>query len=66
MTSSAMNSVAEDEGFIVAYPNAIDDNWSYNEDHDVGFIDTLLASVGSEYSIDPRGFTRQVYRKEES
>jgi polyhydroxybutyrate depolymerase len=52
MVSSAMNSVAEEEGFIVAYPNGVDDTWKFSNDNDINFIDELLETIGSQYSVD--------------
>ena len=51
MVSSAMNSVAEEEGFIIAYPNAVDGLWKPAQ-YDFSFIDELLDTVGSQYSVD--------------
>lgn len=50
MVSSAMNAVAEENGFLVAYPNAIDGRWNYSAD--LGFIDALLMDIDSEYGVD--------------
>lgn len=50
MASSAMNTVAEENGFIVAYPNAMGGRWNYVSD--VSFIDSLLNDISSEYGVD--------------
>ncbi len=51
ITSSGMNEVAEREGFLVAYPDAVNGDWFGSEDN-VGFIDAVLDQVSSEYSVD--------------
>lgn len=50
MASSAMNAVAEENGFLVAYPNAIDGSWDRGSD--LSFIDSLLHTIESEYAVD--------------
>ena len=52
MTTSAMNAVAEEEGFLVAYPNSVGVHWDLDTDVDVRFIDTLLGTLGSQYTVD--------------
>jgi polyhydroxybutyrate depolymerase len=53
MASSAMNAVAEEKGFLVAYPNAaVDGDWSISGDHNLSFIDSLLGAIDLEYSVD--------------
>ena len=52
MASSAMNAVAEQNGFIVVYPNAVNRSWNIGTD--LGFIESLLQAIDLEYSIDPR------------
>lgn len=52
MRSSGMNVVAEQEGFIVAYPNAINRDWSRGGDHNLSFTDSLLGDIFSDYAID--------------
>ena len=49
--SSGMNEIAEREGFLVAYPDAVNGDWFGPQDN-VGFIDALLDQVSSEYSVD--------------
>jgi polyhydroxybutyrate depolymerase len=51
MTHSGMNAVAEREGFMVAYPDAVDSDWFGPQDN-IGFIDRLLDEVSSQYSIN--------------
>ena len=51
MLTSGMNTIAEQEGFLVAYPNAIEGNWSTG-DHNLGFSIALLDALVGEYSID--------------
>lgn len=55
--SLGMNVVAEREGFLVAYPSAINGNWMNSRDSDVGFIDSLLDEINSAYNVD----TSRVY-----
>lgn len=52
MDFSAMNPVAEAEGFLVAYPDAVDGDWAISNDHNISFIDSLLDAVGGEYNVD--------------
>ena len=56
ITASGMNEVAEREGFLVAYPDAVNADWFGPQDN-VGFIDALLDQVSSDYSVD----TSRVY-----
>jgi polyhydroxybutyrate depolymerase len=51
MTASGMNAVAEQEGFLVAYPDAVGGDWSGPQDN-IGFIDLLIDDVSSQYSVD--------------
>jgi polyhydroxybutyrate depolymerase len=51
MTHSGMNAVAEREGFLVAYPDAVNSDWFGPQDN-IGFVDRLLDDVASQYSID--------------
>jgi polyhydroxybutyrate depolymerase len=51
MAWSAMNKVAEREGFLVAYPDAVNGDWLGPEDN-LGFIDAIIDQVSSEYSVD--------------
>lgn len=55
-----MNAVADAEGFILAYPQGVDNLWNVaieelqNEGiDDVGFIDALLDTLLAHYPIDP-------------
>ena len=52
MNSSQMNAVAEEEGFLVAYPSAIAGNWFTPADQDLGFIDLLLETIQADYNVD--------------
>jgi polyhydroxybutyrate depolymerase len=51
MTNSGMNSVAEREGFLVAYPDAVNADWFGPQDN-IGFVDRLLDDVASQYSVN--------------
>jgi polyhydroxybutyrate depolymerase len=51
MTNSGMNAVAEREGFLVAYPDAVNADWFGPQDN-IGFVDRLLEDVSSQYSIN--------------
>lgn len=51
MTHSGMNAVAEREGFLVAYPDAVNSDWFGPQDN-IRFIDRLLQDVSSQYSIN--------------
>lgn len=64
LTRGGFNDLAERDGFIVVYPNGIDNNWNDGRDirsssahrdniDDVGFIDRLIDAMASRYSIDP-------------
>ncbi|WP_144393488.1 alpha/beta hydrolase family esterase [Pleionea sediminis] len=56
---SGWQSKAEQEGFIVAFPQGVGNSWNAgmccgdNEEDDVGFIKALVAQVGRNYLIDP-------------
>ena len=59
MNYSRMNTVADSEGFIAVYPNAAGPNNSWNSGingspniNDVGFIDALIDTLQTHYSID--------------
>lgn len=53
MSQSELNDVAETNGFLVAYPNAVSGDWNGGEDN-VDFVATgLLTDVAAEYSVDP-------------
>ena len=53
-----LNPVAEKEGFLVVYPEGVDQNWNdgrpeRNADiDDVGFFDAVLADLSKHYPID--------------
>src|SRR5687768_16082988 len=51
MTNSGMNAVAEREGFLVAYPDAVNADWFGPQDN-IGFVDSLLDDVATQYSVD--------------
>lgn len=53
MNASRMNEVSEREGFLVAYPSALQGSWSSDTpDINLGFFDDLLDNIRSNYSID--------------
>ncbi|MEX2140422.1 MAG: PHB depolymerase family esterase [Pirellulales bacterium] len=56
MTYSGMNAVAEREGFLVVYPDAVNADWFGPHDN-IGFIDGLLNDVSSQYAVN----TAKVY-----
>ena len=49
-----MNQVAEENGFLVAYPNAVNFDWQESDDHNVSFVGALLDTLESDYSVDSR------------
>jgi polyhydroxybutyrate depolymerase len=51
MVTTGMSAVAEDETFLVAYPDG-NRNWARSNDHNVGFVDSLLKAIESDYSVD--------------
>lgn len=62
---TGFDALADREGFLVAYPDAVDRNWNDGREaatipaqrqkvDDVGFIRTLVASLTREFGIDPR------------
>ncbi|MCI0642566.1 MAG: hypothetical protein L0Y70_26100, partial [Gemmataceae bacterium] len=51
MLGSLMNAVAEREGFLVAYPDAVNGNW-FGGQYNVGFIDSVLRDISSLYSVN--------------
>jgi polyhydroxybutyrate depolymerase len=53
MTYSGMNAVAEREGFLVAYPDAVNGDWFGPQDN-IGFIDQVLDDVSSQYAVNAR------------
>lgn len=57
MNYTKLNQVAENNGFIVVYPSAIDMRWNSGgrpapDVDDVGFINALIDIMSSRYSID--------------
>lgn len=57
-TTSGMDAVADEAGFIVVYPDGLNKSWNAginNEDvDDVGFINALLDHLIATYSVDDR------------
>ena len=51
MAASGMNAVAEREGFLVAYPDAVNADWFGPQDN-IGFVDRLLNDVSSQFSVN--------------
>jgi polyhydroxybutyrate depolymerase len=52
---SAFNDVADSAGFIVAYPNGIDETWNISSTSgtdDVGFISALIDTIDLQYHIN--------------
>ena len=52
---TAFNDVADSAGFLVAYPNGIDETWNISSvtgTDDVGFISALIDSIDYQYGID--------------
>lgn len=52
MDGSGMNEVADREGFLVVYPNAIDRSWSNHAELTVGFVDSILDDVRRSFAVD--------------
>ena len=52
MDISQMNRVADQEGFLVTYPNAIDGSWSNRPELTLGFVDSMLGSIATSYNVD--------------
>ena len=48
----AVSGIAEREGFLVAYPNAVNRDWLNSDDHNISFVESLLDTLTDEYSID--------------
>ena len=46
-----MNAVADREGFLIAYPDAIDGDWLGGEDN-VGFISNMIDDVDQSFGVD--------------
>ncbi|MBK9147111.1 MAG: prolyl oligopeptidase family serine peptidase [Flavobacteriales bacterium] len=64
MGVTGFNALAEQEGFLVAYPNGVNNGWNTNSPFpggstadDVGYIGALLDSLQAQYSVD----TTRVY-----
>ena len=49
---SKMDDVSEREGFLVAYPSAVDRSWTNESHSNIGYLDALLDKVSSEFSVD--------------
>lgn len=49
---SAFDAVADANGFIVAYPNGINNQWSLLNDDDILFVADLVDSLRTAYSIN--------------
>lgn len=59
MNATGFNDLAEQEGFIVAYPNGVNNGWNTNSPFpggstadDVGYIGALRDTLIAQYSID--------------
>ena len=53
MNASRMNEVSEREGFLVAYPSALQGSWSKDTpDINLGFVDALLDTIQTDYAVD--------------
>lgn len=63
LTNGRFNELADRDGFIVVYPNAVENNWNdgreidkyysnKNNVDDVGFIAEIIKRVSKEYNID--------------
>ncbi|MFN8393692.1 MAG: PHB depolymerase family esterase [Bacteroidia bacterium] len=57
---SEMNAVADTAGFILCYPDGVNNAWNsgftlpyYSGVDDVGFISTLIDVISGQYNIDP-------------
>jgi polyhydroxybutyrate depolymerase len=51
-----LNETAEKRGFIIAYPNAIENSWGIAPEkvkNDLAFFDALLRKLSATYKIDP-------------
>jgi polyhydroxybutyrate depolymerase len=54
-----MDATADENGFIVCYPNGVDASWNVgwafgSDADDVGFLSTLVDSLSGEYNIDQK------------
>jgi len=61
MNYSAFNAIAEEENFVLLYPNGLDNAWNTNAGFpggstadDVGFLSQLIDLISSEQNIDGR------------
>lgn len=63
LTRGGFNTLAERDGFLVVYPNGIDNQWNDGRDvpsstahredvDDVGFISQLIDHLGADYTLD--------------
>lgn len=53
MVTSGMSSVAEEHGFLVAYPTAaVNGDWSISADHSISFVDSLLEDIEADFTVD--------------
>lgn len=50
---TGFDELAERKGVVVAYPDAGDRNWNFEDESDVAYITALIADVGSSTCIDP-------------
>lgn len=58
--TGGLNLLADQEGFIVVYPDGVDKHWSdgrtssvVSDADDVGFLSALIEHLAGEYNIDP-------------
>jgi polyhydroxybutyrate depolymerase len=52
---TAFNDVADSAGFLVVYPNGINETWNISSEtgvDDVGFISALIDTLNTQYNID--------------
>lgn len=59
VSTSQFNALADDEGIIVAYPNALGGegfgaptSWKFEDDSDVIFMDAIVDDIASQSSVD--------------
>ncbi len=55
---SAMNNVAEENDFLICYPNGIDNAWNVNwnfgsSEDDLGFTEAMIDTLLNDYEINP-------------
>lgn len=71
-TQGGFNVLADEEGFVVAYPDAVENHWNDGRSKeevdyrahrenidDVGFISALIDQLVKEENVAPRGFMLQ-------